>query len=263
MNLSNQLTALNQLRDLANHNRHSILISGPRGSGKTYLSRCYAEMLDVHDFVEISSTVQDIRGTFEELNRLGVLTLACVENLDDGVAAASASLLKILEEPSPNLYVVVTCKNINNVPDTIVSRSVVVDVGHPTHSDISDYAEYINFEKYDKIQTEYPELLRCMTSYTDVNKLLNMDVSELQYFRDLEPVFKFKDSISNIVWKLSHYESGQECDVLFTLKYILNKYSKDLRISRACISAMSDIESSRFGTNAVLTKFAFECKYGE
>ena len=52
---------LAELQTLAQAHRQSVLISGPSGSGKSYLCQQYANMLGIDDFVSIEPKVSDIR----------------------------------------------------------------------------------------------------------------------------------------------------------------------------------------------------------
>ena len=123
MNFVSQNTPTLQLMDLANSRHHSILIEGPQGCGKTYLAKQYAAMLNVSDFEVVKCSVDTIRDAIDETCKIKNDVVICLENLDDGVLSASYTILKFLEEPLPNVYIVVTCRNLKKVPDTIISRS--------------------------------------------------------------------------------------------------------------------------------------------
>ena len=94
MNFICQKYSLNELQQLANKDRHSVLIEGSSGCGKTYLARQYAQMIDVYDFINVEPKVQDIRNTIDSCLQLGNKVVICIENLDKGVSGASYTLLK-------------------------------------------------------------------------------------------------------------------------------------------------------------------------
>lgn len=260
MNFICQKYSLNELQQLANKDRHSVLIEGSSGCGKTYLARQYAQMIDVYDFINVEPKVQDIRNTIDSCLQLGNKVVICIENLDKGVSGASYTLLKSLEEPLPNMYIVITCRNINNVPDTIISRSTVVSTCPPVDSDLDLFARSVNPEKYFRLNKSL--IWRCIRTLGDVNTILNMSDEHIDYFNTLNEISKFRDSVFNIVWKLSHFEDKSETPVELVIRYIMEIVGT-VHVKKAGIECISDLINCRFGQHSILAKFAFECKYCE
>ena len=108
----------------------------------------------------------------------------CVENLDCGVVSASYTLLKFLEEPLPNVYIVITCRNVKHVPDTIISRSAVVNTCPPVDIDISSYSLSKNPARFKELQNTL--IWRCVRTFKDAETVLNMTSSQLSYFQNLK-----------------------------------------------------------------------------
>lgn len=260
MQLTCQTAILADLQQLANNDTHSLLIDGPTGCGKTYLAAQYASMLNVPDFQIIEPTVQAIRETIDACNLLDSPIVLCIENLDIGVPAASYTLLKFLEEPSSKVYIVVTCSNLNRLPDTIMSRSASVTACAPIDSDISSYAESKDFAKYYELCKT--ELWKCIRTFKDVNSVMSMSPIQLNYFEELKSILTFKDSVSNLAWKLSHYNDNSEAPVELVIRYIM-EISKNQHIHRCGIECISELSLGRISSHAILSKFLFEAKYCE
>lgn len=260
MNFICQKYSLEELQKLANNDRHSILIEGPPGCGKTYLSKQYARMLDVYDFAEVAPKVNDIRESVDSCLQLDNRVVLCIENLDKGVSGASYTLLKSLEEPYPNMYIVITCRNINDVPDTIISRSTVVSACPPVDSDLDLFARSVNPEKYFKLAKS--RIWNCIRTLGDVNIILNMSDEHIGYFNTLDDLSRFKDPISNIVWKLGHFDDKSETPVELVIRYIM-EFINTNHVKRAGIECISNLAKGRVAQHAILAKFAFECKYCE
>ena len=144
MQLMNQQQALIDLTQLAEQRKQAVVISGAYAVGKTYLAREYGKLLGIPDFTVIEPKVNDIKSTIDSLIQLDTPIVLCVENLDLGVAAASYTLLKFLEEPKSNIYIVITCRNISQIPDTILSRAILVSVPNILSADIDAYAKTKN-----------------------------------------------------------------------------------------------------------------------
>ena len=115
MELISQRAALEDLHRLADANKHSILIEGSEGCGKSYIAKQYATMLDIVDFQVVEPKVQCIKEAINSCYVIDNPIVLYIENLDTGVLAASYALLKFLEEPSSHVYIVITCRNLQNI----------------------------------------------------------------------------------------------------------------------------------------------------
>lgn len=256
-----QHETIDQLRDYAQCHSHSILIEGAEGSGKSYLAQMYAkEMLGIEDFYIIPPTVQNIRAVIDDCYRLSNPIVIIIENLDLGVKAASYTLLKFLEEPVSHAYVVVTCRNIKNIPDTIISRSLSLVTSPPIPSDIDKFARTYNHSRFDIVRKH--NVWNCVHTFKDAQIILDMSDSQLDYFDSMKDILTFKDSISNMMWKLGHYSDNTETPIDIVIEYIMY-ISKNNHIKKAGIDCIRDISSGRIAQHAAIAKFLFEVKYCE
>lgn len=261
MNFQCQVEAVSQLDILAKANRQSVLIEGPSGCGKSYLSRLYASFIGVDDYLNVPPKVADIREAVDKCIDLNTPAVLCIENLDCGLPAASYTILKFLEEPIPNVYVIVTCRQLSILPETIISRSSLVSVNHPINSDLVSYAQSTNMSGFNKI---YPQksIWACAKNFRDVDTLLSLTPDQLQYFAELSKLKDTTDSISNIVWKLGHYNDNSESPVEIVIRYIM-EIIPTVTVRSCGIDCMNDLLSGTIAKHAVLSKFAFNLKYME
>jgi Cdc6-like AAA superfamily ATPase len=264
MILTSQAESLQQLNNLASNDKHSIMIEGITGSGKTYLAKQYSKMLNIDDFQIIEPKVQTIKDAINNCYQTGTSIVLCIENLDLGLPVASYSILKFLEEPLSSVYIVVTCRNIKQVPDTIISRSAVVSVAPPTAIDLISYADSIDSNKY-KYMAQYT-IFQCARTLNDIHMILDMNKSQIDYYHKLNDIFDSKDSISNLCWKLQKYEDDTPTPVDLVIRYIMESsktYSNNPRyiwnIGHECLK---ELARGRISTNAILAKLLFEIKYG-
>lgn len=260
MHFKSQEEAFQQLDMLAKSNRQSILIEGPTGCGKSYIARQYASMVNVSDFVSIAPKVADIREAIDACIQNGTKILLCIENLDCGVAAASYTLLKFLEEPIEGVYIVVTCRDMKLLPDTIISRSAVVTVQPPRTEDINLYAENKDRMKYLSLQNK--RVWRCCHSLVDADEIFKMTADQLDYYENIDQLCKFADNVTNIVWNLSHYSDNSPSNVELTIRCIMDVLNNSF-ITKCGVDCIRDLSSKRIAQHAVLAKFAFNCKYCE
>ena len=260
MKFKSQQSAIDELEVLVESDRHSILISGPSGCGKSYLSNQFAQMKNISDFVIVKPSVSDIREAVESCIGLDNKVVVCIENLDLGVVGASYSLLKFLEEPSDNVYIIVTCRNINRVPDTIISRSSCVVVGHPRFDDLDLYAKTVYSSRY--IAIKQSKLHKCLHTLSDVDTLCKLSDSQIAYFNQIDRWMEkgFRDAVSNTVWNLGHFEDNTETPIELVVKYIMT-YTNSKTVRMACVSCLNELSKPRIAKHTILTRMIFECKY--
>lgn len=262
MILDCQKSALDDLKSLAEHDRHSILLEGVNGCGKTYVAKQYGKMLGIADFVNVPATVNDIRKSIDMCFNLDSKVVICIENLDGGVIGASYTLLKFLEEPRDNIYIVVTCCNINKVPDTIISRSSVVTLSAPTVNDLQNFARSYSEDKR-KFFDNNEGLKKSVRNLWDVDYCMSINSgSYCDHLENLVDLVSSKKAVSDITWSLGHYPDNSEVPVKFAIKYIISN-TADPRIKKYGIECIKDLDSSRIAAHAVLSKFVLNCKYGD
>lgn len=260
MQANSQAETIKELKSLAQSNRQSVLIAGPAGSGKSYLSKMYANFLQVDDFVSIDPKVSDIREAIDSCTAIENRIVLEIKNLDLGVPAASYTLLKSLEEPLPHVYIVITCRNQENVPDTIISRSAVVHLGPPTNGDIDAYGRDKDALKFNNVASRL--VWQCARSFSDADAILEMTPDEIDYYESLSEVCKFKDTVSNIIWKIGHYDSNKECNIELAIRSIVELMHNPF-ITRCGIDCIRDLNKARIAQHAVLAKFVFNAKFCE
>ncbi len=255
-----QKEPIEELQKLADAKRQSIIIEGASGSGKTYLSHQYANMLQIDDYSSVLPKVADIRDALDSMTELATPVVLCVENLDTGVAAASYTLLKTLEEPQPNLYLVITVRNIKMVPDTIISRSAVISTSVPRLEDIDEFGKFTNLPRYEVIKDRLA--WRCARSFSDASQVLAMTNDQINYYESLSQVCQFKDNVSNIIWTLGHYQDNQPCNVELAIRAVMELMHNNF-ITKCGIDCIRELSANRIAQHAVLAKFVFNAKYCE
>ena len=246
------------LKAFAKSKKHSVVISGNEGVGKSHLAHKYAEYLGIsRDFVIIRPTMEDIQNTLEELVEINTPTCICIENLDNGVIGVSYALLKFVEEPKENVYIVITCRNINKLPDTILSRCVSTHIEPPNHQDIILYCKTYYSSDYARLKDHI--LFSCISSFSDADIIMKLDADKLAYFDSIKNLLNFNDSVSNLSYKFSHYSDKSKLPFQILLKYIM-KVSGDNVINWYAINCSDDILLGRIAEWAAINNFIFDCK---
>ncbi len=259
MNFRCQENALSVLKQVCDANDHCIIVSGCAGSGKTQIVREWAKMLNIADVAVTNPSVNELRTVIDTLLYNHLPAVMCIENLDEGVAQAAYPLLKFLEECPNYLYIAVTCTNIRGIPETILSRCILIDIAMPTVSDLMQYGLSINADNFHFVENK--KIWRCAKSFTDVKTILSLDSNKLAYFESLSNIVKFKESVSGIAWKLQHYPDNSEAPAIIVIRYLMQILSPNQ--IKPCIECLNDLQSSRMSVNAIVSKLVFELKYTE
>lgn len=256
MELRCQSEALEQLDDLKTAGAHSIIVCGPESCGKTYLAKQYADFLGITDFYLVSPKVNEVRETIEMCSQISSPVVLCIENLDTGVFAASSAILKFLEEPASNIYIVVTARNIRQIQDTIVSRSYVVVVNSPTREDLIAYAEQHFPDEYQLYQNRNP--WNCVQTFQDVETYLKLDTTKIHYIEELPGIIRKASCVSDLVWSLQKYpDNGGDTPLGLVIRYIVYMCPELLLDGIECIRGL---EQKRIASYSVITKFAFSMR---
>lgn len=258
MILQCQAETITNLKHLAEHKQHGVLIVGPTGSGKTYLARQYASFLGITDFYIINPVIADLKTTIGECLESENPIVLCIEDLDSGVLQASYPLLKVIEDCPSRIYIVVTCCNLQAIPDTIPSRCATVTIAPPTQADLIQYAKEQDAQAFEKLSGN--RLWNCVKGMSDVDTILKFTPEKIGYFSNLHKMLPFRDSVSNITWKLQHFEDNSETPLAIVVRYLLILMDSNHGF-KACIECLNDLEASRVSKNAALTKLVFEIKY--
>lgn len=253
-----QEKTIESLKSYASDKKHSILISGCEGCGKTTLAKLYASFIDVSDVAVIQPKVSDIKNAFEDIASLRNDIVLVIENLDYGVPACSYALLKSMEEPLENVYIVVTCTDIQKVPDTIKSRSMVIDVMPPVECDLSLYA----LDKY-QLKLSKIKIRECLKSFSDVDYIHSIDDEKISYISKWANLKIFDQPVSSASWKLGHFDDGSEAPSKMIVRFIMSRNMDDKHILESCIRCLDNLNSNRIAPYLSLSRLAFDLKYCE
>lgn len=258
LSLKNQQSAYLTLQDFAKGDKHSVIIEGPKQCGKTEMAREYAKLLGIQDFQLVKPTVNELREVIDSCCQIENNIVLCIENLDDGVVAASYTMLKFLEEPRKNTYIVITCSSCYRLPDTIISRSHIATINPPTVDDIYSIAGSRGIN----LNTLSAELRSCCNNFADIDIISKLDRDKVDYLHTLASSATWRDCVSNIVWKLGHWPDNAEAPITFVIRYLMNSMKNPVVYQAGC-KCLQDLDDNTLGTHLTLSKFAYECKYIE
>lgn len=252
-----QKEALENIKLLADHDQHGVLIVGDSGSGKTYVAKKYANLLGISDFYIINPVMADLKSMIDMCLGSTNPVVLCIENLDHGVSQASFPLLKLIEDCPKHIYVVVTCCNLYSIPDTIPSRCALVNINPPTMSDIAQYSIAKDATAYEFLKDK--KVWKCIKSFGDADIVLKFTSENLKYFDNLDNLNFAKNAVSNLAWTLQHYDDKTETPLSIVIRYLMQSVSSNCY--KACIECLNDLADTKISRNAIISKLVFELKY--
>lgn len=259
MNLINQQTMLPKLVQLAKNKRHNILISGIKECGKTYMAKLYAKELNIEDFQIVESKMSSVKTAMENCLNINSPIVLCIENLDLGVNSVSYAILKFLEEPTENVYIIVTCRNIKKIPNTILSRCTTLTLSPIAESDLVLYAKDHNNIQFLQVYRD-SILWKCVKSISDVDILINLNKYQIDYFKKFPEILSSKDPVSNMIYKLQKFPDGTSTPIEIVIRYLMYSITSNI-VFDACHECLMSLSYGKLGIHAILAKFVFKIKY--
>lgn len=259
-----QNESMKKLQIAANADFHSLIIAGSPGCGKTYLANQYSKLLNIKNVNYIESSISDVKNIMFDVYHQTDKMLFIIENLDTGLVQVSYALLKLMEEPPDSVYIIVTCRNIDKIPDTLISRSYVIHMQPMGTMELSKYMQD-NYQNLYRLVIKY-ELMPCIKSISDIKQLNEYDESKIRYLSDLylhlHNILTSKrllrsTTVYSLSWKLTRFEDNSTIPVKLMFQILLCRFYNYPDICRIILDCVSDLESGRIAEYIVLQKFLF------
>lgn len=238
MEFQNQKSAIYELKHLASADCHSILLHGESGCGKSWLSKKYQSMIKADDFIQLYAKMQDIKDFISNVYQFPSRAVVCIENIDCGVDGVAQAILKLLEEPPKNIYLIVTARHARNVPNTILSRTSTIFIQQFKFDDLLLYAK----EKYGlKADSMKQDLYLFCKNPDDVDYIMSLQQNDLEYIKVLSDHISSKNPVATTVWKIQQLPSGTKIPMQFIIRSLYNGVSD--KFKPIVLQYESDIDS--------------------
>ena len=127
------------------------------------------------------------------------------------------------------------------------------------HKTLEQYAKAKDTTAYEFLKDK--KVWKCIKGFGDTDIVLKFTPEHLKYFESLEQIAWNKDSVSNIAWKLQHYEDKAETPLPLVIRYLMQNVCQTYQ--KACIDCLNDLNENRISKNAIISKLVFELKYTE
>lgn len=124
-----------------------IIIEGAEGSGRLTLAKVVIKMLNATGII-VGNGINDVREMIDNCYQNVSKTVYIFRDCDDMSIPAKNSLLKVVEEPPNNCYIIMTVRDINNMLDTLKSRASYIKMepyGSIELKELTDNELFLNY----------------------------------------------------------------------------------------------------------------------
>ncbi len=205
-----------------------IILIGEDGCGKRTLLKEYFKNKEIK-YVEILGNIDNIKSLTSLNSTLNDETAYIIDGKTLTLQAVS-SLLKTSEETNSNIHIVLLVNNNiqKNIPDTLFSRALTINIGNP---DLDDRIQYLNFLKdiYDLTNKDINELINLTLTFGDLNRLLLTPNKGKDLINFVEKVKNnlFKVRLVNAL-NIKNYLALKDEKTLFPLDLFFNLFINSL-----------------------------------
>ena len=230
-----------------------MLLQGARGWGKTQLVREIAKLKGV-DLVTFENKVDDLRECIKLAYEQTSPIIYVLTGGDTMSVAAKNSILKLIEEPPLNAYIIMLVENEETVLPTIRSRAFMLKMDSYTQDDIR---AYLVTKDNAFTQEELDKIINICNCPGEANLLMQSENAEL-----LDLVDKLLDNIDKVTlsnllkiskkFKINDASEGMDITLFLNCVqfYLFNRYlkSKDKRCYKSYIEVVSTRKMLRANT---------------
>lgn len=166
-----------------------MILTGSKGYGKKTLCKELATMMNV-DIVMFGNKVDDLRECIDLAYQQTQPILYVLTDADTMSVAAKNSILKLIEEPPKNAYIVMLVDNQESILATILSRARVYSLDNYSYEEIK---QFLNQKETAFTQTELEQVANICDCPGMVESMLASENAEM-----IPLVNKLLDNISQI-----------------------------------------------------------------
>ena len=206
------------------------IITGAKGQGKTELAIEISKKMKI-PFCNIGIKIDDIREMIEMAYKQTEPIIYLIQNADKMSLNAKNSLLKLVEEPPQQAYIIMELQQIENTLDTIKSRCQEIKLDS---YELKDIEKFMEKEKAD-LDEENQKIVKCLAKNCyEVKELIRYNPIKFKNYVD--KVFENIDKVQSansfkIADKLDVKEDGNGYNVKLFLEslaadYLANYYIK-------------------------------------
>ncbi len=143
--------------NLERKSSRSVILSGPSGVGKTTIARIIATSVgcDPGERMEVDAAshtgIDNMRAITESLRYAPLgkakTKVVIIDEAHRLSTAAWSSMLKMVEEPPPNVYWVICTTEVNKIPKTIITRCIHHELKNVSSDEIAELLLFVSSEE--------------------------------------------------------------------------------------------------------------------
>lgn len=217
---------------------HSIILLGKEGSGKHVVSNYIGDkfnlnILDISDDLS-EDLIENIYRTASP--RLYQVDLRKIKDKDQNI------LLKVFEEPSANVFIILLANNTTSILPTILNRGKIFNIKDYDKKDLKEFSVINNIDIDDKylgtVINTPGDLLKINSSnikLNDIKELVDKIINKLN-------IASFSNTLT-IVDKLNFKDEYDKIDVDFFLKLLRYEYLESYKNNNSTFNLYNIVSS--------------------
>lgn len=253
-----QLNIVNQIKHLKNNNKlpRFILLQGAEGYGKKTLCKEIGKMCGF-DVVLFGNKVDELRDCIDLAYKQKEPIIYVLQDSDTMSLAAKNSILKLVEEPPVNAYIIMLCENEQSILPTIISRAFFIKMEPYNIDDLLTYTKQKDTAFTDN---QIEVITKICDSPGMINKLIECDTEEILTFCEKVVDNLCTVTLSNalkISKKVKLTASSEGWDVklfLNCLQYFTHEAFKKTKCDKYCELYSSIVRIKKLISNASISK---------
>lgn len=201
-----------------------VIITGQKGQGKTELVKYISKKLK-YSLVEFGIKIDEIREMIEIAYKQTEPIIYLIQNADKMSINAQNSLLKLVEEPPQQAFIIMELQQIENTLETIKSRCQEIKMESYTEEELDYMIDSLQLQYNNRItQKEKMILGRSAQNYYQLKKMLDYGVWNFYDYVDkvYNNIYKVQSANSfKIAEKIDLKDTGEGYDLeMFWNMYI-------------------------------------------
>lgn len=234
MNILGQDNILNLIDSLNIGNfPQTLMLIGPKGAGKKSIINYITSKFNIESSELDTSTIDDIY--------LQVNPHFYIVDINNITPKEQESLLKLVEEPPKNIFIIFTVDNVVNVLNTIINRCIIWTLNKYTEAQLKSFISNSNYDPYMLEIASTPGDILEMQDYNfnDIKELANkillkmskatlpnaLSISSKLAFNDEKDKFNIRLFMLTLMNENLKIIKNSRDSIYYSTYNIINKYS--------------------------------------
>lgn len=160
----------------------SLVVAG-KHNGKKMFCKEIANKLN-YPYIEVGRGIDNIIEMINDINNKQFNRIYLIYDIETYNFRALEAVLKIVEEPPKNCYIIATCNNLTKLKNTIINRAYIIQLNHYRSFELINYIKDKNYNIFEVDYLNSFIYSPTMIEYFIKENRLEMYLKETKWFID-------------------------------------------------------------------------------